>query len=46
MSVSTHEQNIADAECLPMVVHLLDDPQTVACDPVLPGFALDLREIW
>ena len=25
---------------------ILDDPQTVACDPLLPGFALDLREIW
>ncbi len=27
-------------------VQILDDPKTVACDPVLPGFALDLREIW
>ena len=25
---------------------ILDDPQSVACDPTLPGFALDLREIW
>ena len=27
-------------------VQILEDPQTVACDPVLPGFVLDLREIW
>ena len=27
-------------------VQILKDPKTVACDPVLPGFALDLREIW
>ena len=27
-------------------VELLEDPKTVACDPVLPGFVLDLREIW
>ncbi len=27
-------------------VQILEDPKTVACDPVLPGFALDLREIW
>jgi Uma2 family endonuclease len=25
---------------------ILEDPKTVACDPVLPGFVLDLREIW
>ena len=25
---------------------VFDAPQTVACDPVLPGFVLDLREIW
>jgi Uma2 family endonuclease len=25
---------------------MLDDPKTVSCDPVLPGFVLDLREIW
>ena len=24
----------------------LDQPETVAGDPVLPGFVLDLREIW
>ncbi|HZR99118.1 MAG TPA: Uma2 family endonuclease [Chloroflexota bacterium] len=27
-------------------VQRLDNPQTLAGDPVLPGFALDLREIW
>jgi len=27
-------------------VQVLKDPKTVSCDPVLPGFALDLREIW
>ncbi len=25
---------------------VLDEPQSIACDPVLPGFVLDLREIW
>lgn len=25
---------------------VLENPQTVAADPVLPGFTLDLREIW
>jgi len=24
----------------------LDRPETIAGDPVLPGFVLDLREIW
>ena len=23
-----------------------DNPETISCDPVLPGFVLDLREIW
>lgn len=23
-----------------------DDPETITCDPVLPGFVLDLKEIW
>lgn len=23
-----------------------DDPKTITCDPVLPGFVLDLKEIW
>ncbi len=27
-------------------VERLDNPATVAGDPVLPGFVLDLREIW
>jgi len=27
-------------------VEILEDPKTIACDPVLPGFVLDLREIW
>ena len=27
-------------------VERLDDPETVAGDPVLPGFVLKLREIW
>ncbi len=27
-------------------VQWLEVPKTVACDPVLPGFVLDLREIW
>jgi Uma2 family endonuclease len=27
-------------------VQLLDDPETVTGDPVLPGFILNLREIW
>jgi len=27
-------------------VQIFDDPKTVACDPVLPGFALNLCEIW
>ena len=27
-------------------VEQLDDPATVAGDPVLPGFILDLREVW
>jgi Uma2 family endonuclease len=27
-------------------VRILDDPKTVACDPTLPGFVLDLEEIW
>ncbi len=27
-------------------VEQLDDPATVAGDPVLPGFVLDLREVW
>jgi Uma2 family endonuclease len=27
-------------------VERLDDPPTVAGDPVLPGFVLDLREVW
>ncbi len=25
---------------------VLEDPKTVACDPTLTGFVLDLREIW
>ncbi len=25
---------------------ILNDPQTVSCEPTLSGFALDLREIW
>ncbi len=25
---------------------ILENPETVSCDPVLPGFVLDLREIW
>jgi Uma2 family endonuclease len=25
---------------------ILDGPETVSCEPLLPGFALDLREIW
>jgi Uma2 family endonuclease len=29
----------AEADCL-------DNPQQVSGDPVLPGFVLDLREIW
>ena len=27
-------------------VKVLDNPETVSCDPELPGFTLDLREIW
>jgi Uma2 family endonuclease len=27
-------------------VQQLDDPDTISGDPVLPGFALDLREVW
>ena len=27
-------------------IQILEDPKTVACDPVLPGFVLDLCEIW
>ncbi len=27
-------------------IRILEDPKTVPCDPVLPGFTLDLREIW
>lgn len=27
-------------------VLVLDNPKTVPCDPVLPGFALDMREVW
>jgi Uma2 family endonuclease len=27
-------------------VQVQENPETVACDPVLPGFVLDLREIW
>jgi len=27
-------------------MQILENPEIVACDPVLPGFALDLREIW
>ena len=27
-------------------VEVLDDPQTVSCDPPLRGFALDLRAVW
>ncbi len=27
-------------------VEVLDGPAAVSCDPVLPGFTLDLREIW
>ncbi len=27
-------------------IQILKDPKTVACDPVLPRFVLDLREIW
>jgi Uma2 family endonuclease len=27
-------------------VQRLDDPDTIPGDPVLPGFALDLREVW
>ncbi len=27
-------------------VEVLDGPEAVSCDPVLSGFALDLREIW
>ncbi len=26
--------------------HVLDDPQSVSADPILPGFTLDLAEIW
>jgi hypothetical protein len=26
-------------------IEVLDGPATVSCDPVLPGFTLDLREI-
>jgi Uma2 family endonuclease len=25
---------------------ILDNPLTVACDPTLPGFVLDLQEVW
>lgn len=28
------------------VVEILDNPETISGDPVLPGFTLDLREIW
>lgn len=27
-------------------VQILENRKSVACDPVLPGFALDLRELW
>jgi len=27
-------------------VEILEAPETVSCDPVLPGFTLDMREIW
>jgi len=27
-------------------VECLDNPQTISCDPVLPGFALSLKDIW
>ena len=27
-------------------VETLDDPETVSCEPELPGFALNVREIW
>lgn len=27
-------------------VEILEDPATVACSPLLPGFVLDIREIW
>ena len=27
-------------------VQILDNPETVAADPILPGFTLDLREVW
>ncbi|MEI8374689.1 MAG: Uma2 family endonuclease [Planctomycetota bacterium] len=27
-------------------VQILENQKSVACDPVLPGFALELREIW
>ncbi len=26
--------------------HVLDDPQSVSADPILPGFTLDLTEVW
>lgn len=25
---------------------VLDDPKTVSCEPTLPGFSLDMKEIW
>lgn len=27
-------------------VEILEDPATVSGDPVLPGFVLDMRELW
>ena len=27
-------------------VEILENPETLAGDPLLPGFVLDLREIW
>ncbi len=27
-------------------VQILEDPKSVSGDPVLPGFALDMREVW
>ena len=27
-------------------IEILEDPKTVACDPILPGFVLDLCQIW
>ena len=25
---------------------VLDDPESVSCEPTLPGFALDMKEVW